>query len=87
VHGARSGVLQLKVGHRIKHKVTDQAGFVISASSSTGWNKGLVRVTLEGSTRSEDWPISQARLRPEAEQLKIHGGEFVPPKGFPLHLV
>ena len=78
-------MLQLKIGHRIKHKTTGQAGFVISASS-TGWGKGLVRVTLEGSTRSEDWPLTQVLLRPLAEQLKVNGGEFEPPKGFPLNL-
>ena len=78
-------MLQLKIGHRIIHKVTGQAGFVTSAATATGWNRGLVTVTLEGSTRSEDWPVSQARFRPDAQQLKIHGGEFVPPKGFPLN--
>lgn len=79
-------MLQLKIGHRIEHKVTGQAGFVTSTATATGWNRGLVTVTLEGSTRSEDWPISQVRLRSDAEQLKIHGGEFVPPKGFPLNV-
>ena len=78
-------MLQLKLGHRIKHKTSGLAGFVTSAST-TGWNKGLVTVTLEGSTRSEDWPLSQITLRPQAEQLRIHGGEFDPPKGFPLNL-
>lgn len=79
-------MLQLKIGHRIKHKTSGLAGFVTSAASATGWNKGLVTVTLEGSTRSEDWPLSQALLRPQKEQLRIHGGEFDPPKGFPLNL-
>ena len=79
-------MLQLKIGHRVFHKATGQAGFVTSAATSTGWNRGLVTVTLEGSTCSEDWPVSQTRLRTEAEQLTIHGGEFVPPKGFPLNL-
>ena len=78
-------MLALQVGHRILHKVTGQAGFETSASSATGWNKGLVTVTLEGSTRSEDWPLSQVRLRQSSEQLAIHGGEFIPPKGFPLN--
>jgi|TARA_X000001382_G_scaffold79283_1_gene55648 hypothetical protein len=79
-------MLALMVGHRILHKVTGQAGFVTAASSATGWNKGLVTVTLEGSTRSEDWPLTQVRLRQSSEQLAIHGGEFNPPKGFPLHI-
>ena len=74
----------LEIGHRIIHQVTGQEGFVIG-SSSKGWNKGLVTVTLEGSTRSEDWPTSQVKLRPSSEQLAIHGGNFVPPKGFPLN--
>ncbi len=51
-----------------------------------GWNRGLVTVTLEGSTRNEDWPISQVTLRPEAEQLRVLGGEFDPPQGFPLNV-
>ena len=41
-------MLQLKIGHRVFHKATGQAGFVTSAATSTGWNRGLVTVTLEG---------------------------------------
>lgn len=78
-------MLQLQIGHRVLHKASGLAGFVTSASSQMGWNRGLVTVALEGSTRSEDWPVSQVALRPQAEQLRIHGGDFVPPKGFPLN--
>jgi hypothetical protein len=78
-------MLQLQIGHRVLHKATRLAGFVTSAPTATGWNRGLVTVTIEGSTRSEDWPLSQVFLRPELDQLPVHGGEFVPPKGFPLN--
>ncbi|HAX05857.1 MAG TPA: hypothetical protein DCX77_09280 [Acidimicrobiaceae bacterium] len=79
-------MLSLKIGHRIIHRGTGRAGFV-TGSSTKGWNRELVTVTLEGSTRSEDWPTSQVELRPSSEQLAIHGGDFVPPKGFPLNTV
>tara|TARA_Y100000289_G_scaffold13069_1_gene12206 strand:+ start:719 stop:958 length:240 start_codon:yes stop_codon:yes gene_type:complete len=79
-------VLSLEIGHRVIHQATGQAGFV-TGSSTTGWNRGLIKVTLEGSTRSEDWPLSQVRLRPSCEQLVKFGGDFVPPKGFPLNTV
>ena len=79
-------MLPLQIGHRILHKASGLAGFVTSATSHRGWNRGLVAVTLEGSTRTEDWPISQVTLRPEAEQLRVLGGEFDPPKGFPLNV-
>jgi hypothetical protein len=78
-------VLSLKIGHRVLHRGTGQAGFVTSPQAK-GWNRGLITVILEGSTRSEDWPTSQVQLRPSSEQLTIHGGDFVPPKGFPLNL-
>ena len=75
---------ELKIGHRVIHRNTGQAGFVVG-SSVKGWKRGLVSVNLEGSTRTEDWPTSQVKLRPSSEQLVVHGGEFVPPKGFPLN--
>lgn len=79
-------MLLLQIGHRILHKTSGLAGFVTSAPSQQGWNRGLVTVTLEGSTRTENWPVSQVTLRPEVEQLRVLGGEFDPPRGFPLNV-
>jgi|TARA_R100001443_G_scaffold16704_1_gene27062 hypothetical protein len=75
----------LKLGHRIKHKVDGRKGMVFGHQQSTGVKDVLVPVALEGSTRKELWPIDQILLLPKSQQLIALGGKFDPPKGFPLN--
>jgi hypothetical protein len=55
---------------------------VIKSSKRPPW----VEVMPEGSStgRTEQWPSSELTLLPLAEQLLSLGGQFQPPKGYPL---
>tara|TARA_R100001463_G_scaffold16069_3_gene41767 strand:+ start:8350 stop:8592 length:243 start_codon:yes stop_codon:yes gene_type:complete len=75
----------LKLGHRVKHKTDGRQGMVFGAQQKIGVEDILVPIALEGSTRKELWPIDQFKLLPKPQQLVALGGNFVPPKGFPLN--
>tara|TARA_R100000742_G_C4160006_1_gene1968 strand:- start:164 stop:406 length:243 start_codon:yes stop_codon:yes gene_type:complete len=75
----------LKLGHRVKHKVDKRQGMVIGAHQVTGVNDILVPIAIEESTRKELWPIDQIEKLPKKLQLTALGGEFKPPKGFPFN--
>ena len=75
----------LKLGHRVKHKVDGRKGMVFGHHETTGVKDVLFPIALEGPTRKELWPIDQIELLPKPEQLKALGGKFNPPKGFPLN--
>lgn len=74
----------LKLGHRVSHAIDGRCGFVIGNVEATGWNRALVPVAIEGSTRHEYWPLCHVDLRPMREQVAALGGKYQPPKGFPL---
>jgi hypothetical protein len=76
----------IQVGHRVTHANDGRAGLVVGRVEGTGWNKALVPIAIEGSTRSEYWPVSQVVIRPAREQAVAMGGKFQPPKGYPLNL-
>jgi|TARA_B100001250_G_scaffold69684_1_gene55983 hypothetical protein len=75
----------LKLGHRVKHKVDQRQGMVIGAHQATGVKDILVPVAIEESTRKELWPLDQIELLPNKQQLTALGGSFNPPKGFPFN--
>ena len=50
-----------------------------------GWNRALVPVVVEGTTRTELWPLSRVVVRPDIDQCKKLGGEYKPPAGYPLN--
>jgi hypothetical protein len=70
---------EIVLGHRVLNTIDGRFGFVINVP----YNK-LIPVNIEGSTRKELWPASQVKLRNKKLQLKNFGGDFIPPKGFPL---
>lgn len=75
---------EYQLGHRVTHASDERCGFVVGRVQGAGWNKALLPVAVEQSTRFEYWPVTQVRLRPLAEQLTGLGGSYSPPKGFPL---
>ena len=70
-----------KLGPRVTNNVDGRDGFIVSSP----YNK-LVPVAIEQSTRKELWPEVQVTLKPQEEQLIVMGGEYKPPKGFPLNI-
>lgn len=76
---------ELQLGHRVFHTSSERYGFVVGNVQITGWNKALVPIAVEGSTRFEYWPLRRTKLRPLAEQLIGMGGSYKSPKGFPLY--
>lgn len=74
------------IGLRVVHALTSQSGLVIGKPEAIGYNRSLVPVAIEGSTRTELWPLKQIKVRPAAEQLAAMGGNFQPRKGYPLHV-
>lgn len=77
---------RVQVGHRVTHANDGRSGLVVGRVEGTGWNKALVPIAIEGSTRNEFWPLSQVVLRPKHEQVIGMGGKFQPPKGYPLNI-
>jgi|ETNmetMinimDraft_21_1059911.scaffolds.fasta_scaffold00121_39 hypothetical protein len=73
-----------QLGHRVTHAPDERNGFVVGRVQGTGWNKALLPVAVEQSTRYELWPVTQVQLLPLAQQFTALGGEYIPPKGFPL---
>ena len=76
----------LKLGHRVEHKADGRRGMVFGHQENKGVKDLLFPIALEGSTRKEFWPVDQIILLPKAEQLIALGGNFNPPKGFPLNI-
>ncbi len=76
---------ELQLGQRVLHASDRRYGWIIGHVEKTGWNKALVRIAVENSTRFEYWPLTRVVLRPLAEQLVGMGGSYEPPKGFPLN--
>ena len=74
----------LRLGERVTHAIDGRSGLVIGRTEATGWNRALVLVAIEGSTRNEYWPLRHTVARPKPEQVPALGGRFQPPKGFPL---
>ena len=70
-----------KLGQRVTNNVDGRDGFIVSSP----YNK-LVPVAIEQSTRKELCPEVQVTLKPQEEQLIVMGGEYKPPKGFPLNI-
>lgn len=74
----------LRLGERVTHAIDGRSGLVIGKTEATGWNRALVLIAIEGSTRNEYWPLRHTVARPKPEQVPALGGRFQPPKGFPL---
>lgn len=74
----------LRLGERVTHAIDGRSGLVVGRTEATGWNRALVLVAIEGSTRNEYWPLRHTVPRPKREQVAALGGRFQPPKGFPL---
>ena len=75
----------LQLGHRVFHSSDGRPGFVIGKPEMAGWNRALVPVVVEGTTRTELWPLSRLVVRPDIDQCKKLGGEYKPPAGYPLN--
>lgn len=75
----------LHPGMRVRHMVTDRAGFVVGRPEAIGAADSLVPVAVEGTTRIELWPLRLTKVRQKREQPVALGGNFKPPQGFPLH--
>ncbi len=74
----------IPLASRVLHASDGRHGFVVGRVQGTGWNRALVPVSIEGSTRTEYWPLTRVILRPQKDQLTKLGGNYNPPKGFPL---
>lgn len=74
----------LRLGERVTHAVDGRGALVIGKTEATGWNRALVLVAIEGSTRNEYWPLRYAISRPKRDQVPALGGCYQPPNGFPL---
>lgn len=74
----------LTPGHRVRHEITKVRALVINRPEYLRGNQQLVLVALEGSTRSEHWPVHRVELRPRVDQFVALGGLFVAPPGYPL---
>ena len=74
---------ELALGYRVTHKADQRHGLVVGPAQH-GIGVDLIPIAVEGSTRNELWPEHLCTKRPKKQQLKAHGGSFVPPKGFPL---
>tara|TARA_B100000925_G_scaffold90808_1_gene65823 strand:- start:101 stop:343 length:243 start_codon:yes stop_codon:yes gene_type:complete len=74
----------LALGMRVRHKATGQSGLIVGPSQH-GIGYSLIPVALENSTRQEVWPEHLCVKRRVREQLPAHGGNYKPPKGFPLN--
>lgn len=75
--------LSLSLGVRVTHKADKRHGLVVGPAQH-GMGVDLIPVAVEGSTRKELWPKHLCNRRPRSQQLKAHGGDFSPPKGYPL---
>lgn len=74
------------IGLRVVHALTSQSGLVIGRPEAVGYQRSLVPIAIEGSTRTELWPIKHIKVRPTADQLPAMGGKYQPRKGYPLHV-
>lgn len=74
----------LRLGERVTHAVDGRSALIIGKAEAAGWNRALILVAIEGSTRNEYWPLRHVVSRPKREQVPALGGRFQPPKGFPL---
>jgi hypothetical protein len=74
----------LRLGERVQHAIDGRNALIIGKTEATGWNRALVLVAVEGSTRNEYWPLRHVVPRPKRDQVPALGGRFQPPKGFPL---
>lgn len=74
------------VGLRVIHALTSKCGLVIGKPETIGFRRALVPVAIEGSTRTEYWALQHVLVRPTIEQVPSMGGEYHPPKGYPLNI-
>ena len=77
---------EIPLACRVTHASDGRNGFVVGRVQGTGWNRALVPVSIEGSTRNEYWPLNRVQIKPLKDQLVALGGNFEPPKGFPLNI-
>ena len=75
---------QLSIGIRVRHSKGKRGG-LITGPAEHGINSPLIPVAVEGSTRKELWPSHLCTRLPADQQLKAHGGNFQPPRGYPLN--
>lgn len=79
-------------GVRLRLAPAGQPGRIGMALSSprpcAKGGQAFVDVLAEGSASSkpESWPLCQIVVLPQDEQLERFGGQFRPPKGYPLRL-
>ena len=66
----------LKLGHRVKHKVDGRKGMVFGHHETTGVKDVLFPIALEGSTRKELWPIPSQNNSKRLEENSIHQKVF-----------
>lgn len=69
---------------RVTHRIDGRPGFVVGKPEANGYNSALVPIAIEGSTRCELWPLHLIEVRPTKEQHRALGGQYEPPKGYPL---
>ena len=74
---------ELSLGIRVTHKSDKRHGLVVGPAQH-GIGVDLIPIAVEGSTRNELWPSHLCTKKVKRHQLKAHGGNFIPPKGYPL---
>jgi hypothetical protein len=82
----KSRAKPVAVGLRVQNRLDDRRGFVIDKPQSHDQRLRLVPVIVECSTRWELWPEHWLRILPLRQQFPFHGGDFRPPKGYPLYV-
>ena len=76
--------IPLALGMRVRHRTSGRKGLIVGPSQH-GMGFALIPVALEGSTRHEVWPEHLTIRRDKRDQLPSHGGDYQPPKGYPLN--
>ena len=73
----------LKVGTRVVNTKTGVKA-MICGRPVHGFNRNMMHVALEQSTRTEHWPAHLIRRRPTREQFEHLGGHYKPPANYPI---